>query len=63
MQLRRGARDLFNRSESTKVTTDTCRKRATYYGITVDDLKSPRRNHEITVPRQIAMFLTPNCWV
>ena len=27
------------------------------YGITVDDLKSPRRNHEVTVPRQIAMYL------
>ena len=30
---------------------------AAYYGITVDDLKSPRRNHDITVPRQIAMYL------
>ena len=52
-------RDLFNRSESTRITTDTLQEAvATYYGITVDDLKSPRRNHEITVPRQIAMFLT-----
>ena len=52
-------RDLFNRSESTKVTADTLQEAvAAYYGITVDDLKSPRRNHEITVPRQIAMFLT-----
>ncbi len=30
---------------------------AAYYGITIDDLKSPRRNHDITVPRQIAMYL------
>ena len=30
---------------------------ANYYGITVDDLKSPRRNHDITVPRQMAMYL------
>ncbi len=30
---------------------------ATYYSITVDDLKSPKRNHDITVPRQMAMYL------
>jgi len=30
---------------------------ATYYGITVDDLKSPKRNHDITVPRQMAIYL------
>ena len=31
---------------------------ANYYGLNVADLKSPKRNHEITVPRQIAMYLT-----
>ena len=47
-------RDLFNRSESTKITPDTLQEAvATYYGITVDDLKSPRRNHEITVPSKL----------
>lgn len=30
---------------------------ANYYGLSVEDLKSPKRNHEITVPRQIAMYL------
>ena len=30
---------------------------ANYYGITVGDLKSPKRSHEVTVPRQIAMYL------
>ena len=30
---------------------------ANYYGISVDDLKSPKRSHEVTVPRQIAMYL------
>ena len=30
---------------------------ANYYGITVGDLKSPKRNHDITVPRQMAMYL------
>ena len=29
-----------------------------YYGVTPDDLKSSRRNREITVPRQVAMYLT-----
>ena len=29
-----------------------------YYGVTPEDLKSSRRNREITVPRQVAMYLT-----
>ena len=60
MQLAREAlRELFNHSESRRVTTDNIQDAvATYYGITVEDLKSPRRNHEVTVPRQIAMYLT-----
>ena len=29
-----------------------------YYGVTSEDLKSSRRNREITVPRQVAMYLT-----
>ena len=28
-----------------------------YYGVTPEDLKSSRRNREITVPRQVAMYL------
>ena len=52
-------RELFNHSETRRITTDSIQEAvATYYGITVDDLKSPRRNHDITVPRQIAMYLT-----
>ena len=31
---------------------------AEYYSVSVEDLKSKRRNREITVPRQIAMYLT-----
>ncbi|MBQ7455789.1 MAG: chromosomal replication initiator protein DnaA [Clostridia bacterium] len=30
---------------------------ASFYSVTVDDLKGPRRTREITVPRQIAMYL------
>jgi chromosomal replication initiator protein len=31
---------------------------ASYYGVQAEDLKSPRRSHDISVPRQIAMYLT-----
>jgi len=30
---------------------------ALFYSVTAEDLKGPRRNREITVPRQIAMYL------
>ena len=30
---------------------------AEYFSVSVDDLKSKRRNREITVPRQVAMYL------
>ena len=60
MQLAREAlRELFSYKETRRVTCDVIQEAvATYYGITVEDLKSPRRNHEVTVPRQIAMYLT-----
>ena len=60
MQLAREAlRELFSHTEARKISTDSIQQAvAEYYGITVDDLKSPRRNHEVTVPRQIAMYLT-----
>ena len=29
-----------------------------YYGLTMDDMTGPTRKREITVPRQIAMYLT-----
>lgn len=59
MQLAREAlRELFNHSETRRITCDSIQEEvANYYGITTDDLKSPRRNHEVTVPRQIAMYL------
>lgn len=60
MQLAREAlRELFNHTETRKITCDSIQEAvAGYYGITVEDLKSPRRSHEVTVPRQIAMYLT-----
>lgn len=60
IQLAREAlRELFNHSESRRITCEAIQEAvASYYGVNVDDLKSPRRSHEIAVPRQIAMYLT-----
>ena len=59
MQLAREAlRELFKHTETRVVTCDSIQDAvAAYYGITVGDLKSPKRSHEVTVPRQIAMYL------
>ena len=59
MQLAQEAlRELFKHNEKRIVTTDSIQDAvADYYGITVEDLKGSRRSHEITVPRQIAMYL------
>lgn len=59
MQLAREAlRELFKHTETRLITCDSIQDAvATYYGITVEDLKSPKRSHEITAPRQIAMYL------
>ena len=59
MQLAREAlRELFKHSETRVITCDNIQDAvANYYGLSVEDLKSPKRNHEITVPRQIAMYL------
>ena len=59
MQLAREAlRELFKHSETRVITCDSIQDAvANYYGLSVEDLKSPKRNHEITVPRQIAMYL------
>lgn len=51
-------RELFKHSETRVITCDSIQDAvANYYGLSVEDLKSPKRNHEITVPRQIAMYL------
>ena len=60
MQLAREAlHELFKHKATHLITADSIQEAvADYYGITVDDIRSPKRNHEVTVPRQIAMYLT-----
>lgn len=51
-------REVFQRAEPKHITCeDVIDAVAGYYSITGDDLRGPRRNREITVPRQIAMYL------
>ncbi len=59
MQLAREAlHELFKHPEKRIITCDSIQEAvAQYYGISVEDLKSPKRSHEVTVPRQIAMYL------
>ena len=51
-------REIFQRAQPRQLTCqDVMDTVARYYSITSDDLKSPRRSREISVPRQIAMYL------
>ena len=51
-------REVFAKHEPRNLTCeDVMRVVATYYNVTVDDLKGPRRTREIATPRQVAMFL------
>jgi len=51
-------KEIFARSEPRHVTCeDVMEAVATYYNVTVDDLKGPRRSREVAVPRQIAMYI------
>lgn len=51
-------RDMLPVKDPRRITTDLIMAIVSeYYHVTVDDLKSKRRNREITVPRQIAMYL------
>lgn len=52
-------KEVFAQRETKRVTCQSIQEAvAGYYSITVDDLKSARRSREITVPRQVAMYLT-----
>ena len=52
-------KEVFAQREMRRVTCQTIQEAvAGYYSITVDDLKSARRSREVTVPRQVAMYLT-----
>ena len=51
-------REVFASHEPHNITCeDVMRVVASYYNVTPEDLKGPRRNREITIPRQIAMYL------
>ena len=51
-------REVFASHEPHNITCeDVMRVVSSYYNVTPEDLKGPRRNREITVPRQIAMYL------
>lgn len=60
MQLAREAlRELFNHTQNRRITCDLIQETvAAYYGITVEDIQGARRNHEVIIPRQVAMYLT-----
>ena len=52
-------REIFARTEPRHVTCDDVMEAvATYYSVTVDDLKGPRRSRDVAVPRQIAMYIS-----
>ncbi|MBR1585883.1 MAG: chromosomal replication initiator protein DnaA [Clostridia bacterium] len=51
-------KEIFARSEPRHVTCDDVIEAvATYYSVTVADLKGPRRSRDVAVPRQIAMYI------
>ena len=51
-------REVFASHEPHNITCeDVMRVVSSYYNVTPEDLKGPRRNREITIPRQIAMYL------
>ena len=51
-------KEVFARSEPRHVTCeDVMEAVATYYSVTVADLKGPRRTRDVAVPRQIAMYI------
>lgn len=51
-------KEIFARSEPRHITCDDVMEAvATYYSVTVADLKGPRRTRDVAVPRQIAMYI------
>lgn len=52
-------KELFDKKQRRVITVDLIMKTvAEYYSLTVDDLTSQSRRRQVTVPRQIAMYLT-----
>ena len=51
-------KEIFAQNEPRHVTCDDVIETvATYYSVSMDDLRSPKRNREIVEPRQIAMYI------
>jgi len=51
-------KEVFAQKETKRITCQSIQEAvASYYSITVDDMKSARRSREVAVPRQVAMFL------
>ena len=52
-------REIFARSEPRHVTCeDVISTVATYYNVTSEDLKGPRRSRDVAMPRQVAMYIS-----
>ena len=55
----RALREIFDQRQHKQVTAELIMQTVSdYYGLTIGDLTGPTRKREITVPRQIAMYLT-----
>ena len=52
-------KEIFDQTKKKQITADLIMQTVCdYYGLTTEDITGPTRKREITVPRQIAMFLT-----
>ncbi len=55
----RALKEIFDSKRHKQITAELVMNTVCdYYGLTMDDMTGPTRKREITVPRQIAMFLT-----
>ena len=55
----RALKEIFDQRKRKQITAELIMQTVSdYYGLTLDDMTGPTRKREITVPRQIAMFLT-----
>jgi chromosomal replication initiator protein len=55
----RALKEIFDSRRHKQITAELIMQTVSdYYGLTMDDLTGPTRKREITVPRQIAMYLT-----
>lgn len=55
----RALKEIFDQKKRKQITAELIMQTVSdYYGLTLDDMTGPTRKREITVPRQIAMYLT-----